>query len=125
MIRIKHRGDFWYTERFLRNAKNVSFDEILRRYGQLGVDALTKATPKDTGKTASSWSFEVNRTASGASIIWSNSNVNKGVNIAVILQYGHGTGGGGWVEGIDYINQALQSVFRGIADDAWREVTRA
>lgn len=125
MIRIKHRGDFWYTERFLRNAKNVSFDEILRRYGQLGVDALTKATPKDTGKTASSWSFEVNRTASGASIIWSNSNVNKGVNIAVILQYGHGTGGGGWVEGIDYINPALQSVFRGIADDAWREVTRA
>jgi len=123
MIRIKHRGDFWYTEKFLKNAKRASFDEILRRYGQLGVEALTKATPKDTGKTAHSWSYNIERTKYGASIVWSNSNVNNGVNIAVILQYGHGTGTGGWVEGRDYINPALQSVFQGIADDAWREVT--
>ena len=89
----------------------------------MGADALANATPIDTGLTASSWSYEIVEDDGGATIYWKNSNVVKGVSIAVILQYGHGTGTGGYVEGIDYINPALRSIFEGIADDAWKEVT--
>ena len=92
-------------------------------YGQRGVNALAAATPKDTGLTAASWYYEVERTDNDLAIYWKNSNTNNGVNIAVILQYGHGTNGGGYVRGIDYINPALRPIFEEIANDVWEEVT--
>lgn len=123
MIRIKHKGDFWNTERFFAQAQKATPRQILERYGQAGVTALASATPVESGETAAAWSYEIVENSDGYSIFWNNSNINKGVNIAVILQYGHGTGTGGYVEGIDYINPALRPIFDQLADEAWREVT--
>ena len=86
--------------------------------------ALASATPTETGKTASSWFYEISHNKGSATITFSNSNINKGVPIAIILQYGHGTGTGGWVEGRDYINPAIQPIFDKIANEAWKEVTK-
>ncbi len=125
MISFKHRGNFKHSEKFLNRAKD--FDSlimsILRRYGELGVAALSANTPIDSGTTAASWGYEIERGSEESRIVFTNSNVNKGVNIAIILQYGHGTGTGGYVEGRDYINPAIQPIFDGIAEAAWREVT--
>lgn len=123
MIVLKNKGDFSKTTNFLKRITKLDYKSILSKYGKMGVDALAKATPVDTGLTASSWSYEIVEDDGGATIYWKNSNIVKGVPIAVILQYGHGTGTGGYVEGIDYINPALRSIFKGIADDAWKEVT--
>lgn len=123
MIVLKNKGDFSKTTNFLKRITKLDYKSILSKYGKMGVDALAKATPIDTGLTASSWSYEIVEDDGGATIYWKNSNVVKGVSIAVILQYGHGTGTGGYVEGVDYINPALRSIFEGIADDAWKEVT--
>ena len=123
MIRFKHRGDFRHTENFFDRIRRRSYVDILRKYGQAGVEALAAATPKDTGETAASWSYEIVQTGGGYSIFWNNSNINRGVNIALILQYGHGTGTGGYVRGIDYINPAIRPVFEEIANAAWKEVT--
>ena len=123
MIVLKNKGDFSKTTNFLKRITKLDYKSILSKYGKMGVDALAKATPIDTGLTASSWSYEIVEDDGGATIYWKNSNVVKGVSIAVILQYGHGTGTGGYVEGIDYINPALRSIFEGIADGAWKEVT--
>lgn len=126
MVTFNHRGSFTNTENFLKRAsklKQVLKSKILDRYGMRGVEALSAATPERSGKTASSWSYEVYVDDSHASITWSNSNVNKGVNIAMILQYGHGTRNGGYVQGIDYINPAMRPIFEKIADEAWEEVT--
>lgn len=123
MIVLKNKGDFSKTTNFLKRITKLDYKSILSKYGKMGVDALAKATPVDTGLTASSWSYEIVEDDGGATIYWKNSNIVKGVPIAVILQYGHGTGTGGYVEGIDYINPALRSIFEGIADDAWKEVT--
>lgn len=123
MIVLKNKGDFSKTTNFLKRITKLDYKSILSKYGKMGVDALAKATPIDTGLTASSWSYEIVEDDGGATIYWKNSNVVKGVSIAVILQYGHGTGTGGYVEGTDYINPALRSIFEGIADDAWKEVT--
>lgn len=99
---------------------------ILRKYGRIGVEALSSATPKNTGKTADSWHYEIVENGKhSVSIVWSNSNLNKGVNIALILQYGHGTRQGGYVQGIDYINPAVRPVFDDISQKAWEEVTRS
>lgn len=95
---------------------------VLNKYGQRGVEALSHATPVDTGKTAASWSYEIQESDNSIEIIWSNSNVNKGLNIAILLQYGHGTRNGGYVVGRDYINPALQPLFDELADKAWEEV---
>ncbi len=122
MIRFKHRGNFRNTERFFEKAKKLSPMEILNHYGQIGVMALASATPVDSGKTAAAWSYEITQDSSGFSIFWTNSNINQGVNIAVILQYDHGTGTGGYVSGVDYINPALRPIFSQIANDAWKEV---
>ena len=89
------------------------------------MSALAAATPLESGKTASSWTYEIQNGASGSRITFSNTHINNGVNIAIILQYGHGTGTGGWVEGRDYINPAIRPVFDNIADAVWKEVTRA
>lgn len=123
MIRVSVKGDWKKTMSFLQSAKKLSFDDILNKYGNEGVRALSEATPVDTGKTASSWSYEIEKTRGGATITWTNSNVVNHVNIALILQYGHGTRNGGYVVGRDYINPAIQPVFDKMVEDAWREVT--
>ena len=123
-ISFKVTGDYLKTKRFLENAKEVFGKGDFNRYGLLGVDALSKATPKDSGKTSESWYYKIDHTKTGISISWHNSNVNNGVNVAIILQYGHATRNGYFVEGIDYINPALQPIFDKIAEDAWGEVTR-
>lgn len=118
-------ADFPGTTNFLERLKQAIRLKILEKYGAMGVEALSSATPMDTGLTANSWSYEIEMRADGASIIWSNSNVSKGwFHIAIGLQYGHGTGTGGWVEGRDYINPAMQPVFEKFANDAWLEVTK-
>lgn len=99
--------------------------QILERYAQMGVSALASATPVDSGQTASCWGYEIEVSGEDATIYWTNTNQNKGVYIAVILQYGHGTGTGGYVQGRDYINPAIRPVFEKIAEEAWREVTSA
>jgi hypothetical protein len=101
----------------------LDISSILHKYGDMGVSALATATPKESGHTANSWYYEIEASKSSATITFLNSHVNKGVNIAIILQYGHGTGTGGWVQGRDYINPAVQPVFDKIADAAWKEVT--
>lgn len=124
MIRFEHKGDFSKTTKFLEKAKNVIRVGELDRYGREGVAALSSATPVDSGKTASSWYYEIERQNGKVIIHFNNSNVVQGVPIAIILQYGHGTGTGGWVEGRDYINPAIRPVFDNIANNAWKEVTR-
>lgn len=123
MIKIRHRGNFNHTEQFFERIKNGKYIRQFDRYGREGVAALSAATPVDTGKTAASWYYEIVRNAKGSySIQWKNSNVNGGVVIAVLIQYGHGTKSGAYVQGVDYINPALRSVFEQIADNAWKEV---
>ena len=106
----------------MKRCSNLNLDELLDRYGQEGVEALAKATPKDTGKTAASWSYEIKMDKSGATLCWQNSNIVDGVPIAVILQYGHGTRNGAYVQGIDYINPALAPIFSALANELWKEV---
>lgn len=124
MITFRQKGDFSKATKYFKDVKEAAKVKILNRYGQAGVDALSSATPVDSGLTASSWKYEIVRQNGLVRIDFLNSHVNKGVNIAIILQYGHGTGTGGWVEGRDYINPAMRPIFDRIAKDAWREVTR-
>lgn len=123
MIKFSHKGDFSKTTRYFEKAKKTAKISDLDKYGRVGVAALSSATPVDSGLTAGSWYYEIERQNGRASINFYNSNVNNGVPIAIILQYGHATGTGGWVEGRDYINPAIQPVFDKIANDAWKEVT--
>ena len=123
MVTFKHHGDFRKTKRFFKRASEAKFKQILDKYGQEGVAALSAATPVDSGKTASSWYYEIEYFGSSFAIHWNNSNVVDGVNIAIILQYGHGTGTGGYVAGRDYINPAIRPIFDKIAENVWREVT--
>lgn len=125
MITLSSSGNFDRTFRFLKKMQNLRIQNILEKYAQQGVQALSQATPLDTGRTASSWSYEVEVGNETATIHWMNSNVNKGVNIAVILQFGHGTGTGGYVQGRDYINPAMRPIFDRIAEEVWREVVNA
>ena len=124
MITFRHHGDFSKFDKFLEKAKNSIRMGDLDKYGRAGVDALASATPLDTGLTASSWSYEIVRKNGSVSIQFHNSNIQNGVPIAIILQYGHGTGNGGWVEGRDYINPAIRPIFDQLANEAWREVTK-
>lgn len=125
MITFTSKGDFKKTEKFLKKMSTTDFRALLERYAQQGVDALSAATPVDSGKTASSWQYEIQGSKNSFTIYWTNSNINKGVNIAIILQYGHGTRNGGYVQGRDYINPAMRPVFDKMANDLWREVTTA
>lgn len=122
LIKISHKGDFSATTRLLKHIKTIAFYKILDKYGKMGVDALREATPKDTGITADSWGYKINISNDSAVISWTNTNQNKGLYIAVLLQYGHGTRNGGYVKGIDYINPAMKPIFDKIANDAWLEV---
>ena len=123
MIVFTQKGDFKKTEKFLNKASKAEYFRKLEKYAREGVKALSAATPVDTGKTAASWSYEIRQKKGSISIYWTNSNVNKGVPIAIILQYGHGTNNGGYVQGIDYINPALRPVFERLAEETWKEVT--
>lgn len=125
LIRITTKGDFNNTFRFLNKMSKFQINKILEKYGQMGVEALRSATPVDSGKTAESWGYEISVGKEGATIHWTNTNQNKGVYIAVILQYGHGTGTGGYVQGVDYINPAIRPVFDKIAEEAWMEVVNS
>ena len=124
MISFRQKGDFSKTKRYFERVKAAARLSILDKYGREGVAALASATPTETRKTASSWFYEISHDKGSATITFSNSNINKGVPIAIILQYGHGTGTGGWVEGRDYINPAIQPIFDKIANEAWKEVTK-
>ena len=123
MIRIKQKGDFSKATRYFERVKAASRLKILHEYGRKGVAALKAATPVESGKTAESWYYEIVSANGRSSLEFKNSNVNQGVIIAIILQYGHGTGTGGWVQGRDYINPAIQPIFDELANKAWREVT--
>lgn len=122
MVTFKHKGDFSKTRKLMQKSLGRNYMKVLERYAQQGVEALSNATPIKTGKTASSWDYEIIQNKSSLSVVWINRNINKGVNIALILQLGHGTKNGGYVVGIDYINPALRPVFEQLADAAWKEV---
>ena len=124
MISFRQKGDFSKLTKFLERAKETVHLGDLNKYGRQGVAALASATPIDSGETASSWYYEIENNKESARITFYNSNVQNGVPIAIILQYGHGTRNGGWVEGRDYINPAIQPIFDQIVDDAWREVNK-
>lgn len=124
MVTFKHKGNFERTDRLLKGAKEKRYLKVLDKYGREGVAALSAATPVDSGITAESWDYKIQNGSGGYRIMWTNSNVNDGVPIAIIIQYGHGTGTGGYVQGRDYINPAMRSVFDNIADKAWEEVKR-
>lgn len=124
MIRFRQKGDFSKLTKFLERAKEAVKIGDLDKYGREGVAALASMTPMDSGETAASWYYKIENQNGVARILFCNSNINDGVPIAIILQYGHGTRNGGWVEGRDYINPAIQPIFDKIANNAWREVTR-
>ena len=124
MISFRQKGDFSKLTSFLERAKETVYLGDLNKYGRQGVAALASATPIDSGETAESWYYEIENNKESATITFYNSNVQNGVPIAIILQYGHGTRNGGWVEGRDYINPAIQPIFDQIVDDAWREVNK-
>lgn len=124
-VKFEVSGGFTKTERFLNRMKRREYLNVLDEFGRDGVQALRNATPVDSGATAEAWDYEIKRTRNYTEIVWTNSNINDGVPIAVILQYGHGTGTGGYVQGRDYINPAIRPIFDKIADKAWKVVTSA
>ena len=124
MIKFRQKGDFSKLTRFLERAKNAVKIGDLDKYGREGVAALASATPVDSGLTSESWYYKIENKNGSATITFYNSNIQNGVPIAIILQYGHGIRNGGWVEGRDYINPAIQPIFDRIANNAWKEVTR-
>lgn len=124
MIKIRHRGNFANLERFLSRAQRLQIRSILERYGAEGVAALASATPVDTGLTSRSWDYQIDIRSKGYTLTWTNSNIIKGVPIAIILQYGHGTGTGGYVAGRDYINPAIRPIFDKISDSIGKEVAK-
>ena len=124
IISVTQKGDFRNTNRFLHGLIGFHYGNKMRRYGERGVEALRAATPKDSGETAESWSYEIVETPGRTALYWRNSHVVNGTNIAIILQYGHGTRNGGFVEGIDYINPAIKPIFEDMVREAWKEVVR-
>lgn len=123
-VSFRHKGDFQKTTSYLTNMRKGKFLKKLSKYGEMGVKALEEATPKRTGKTAASWSYEIEKSNGKYNIYWTNSNMaRERISIALLIQYGHATGNGYYIQGIDYINPALKPVFDKIAKDAWEEVT--
>lgn len=122
-IFFTHKGSFKKTEKLLKKSLGKDYRSVLEKYAQQGVKVLSAATPVDTGVTAASWGYDIIQNKSSLSVVWKNSNIQKGINIALILQYGHGTRNGGYVVGRDYINPALKPIFDTMADAAWKEVT--
>jgi len=124
-IEVHHSGSFDNTTKFLRSIINGDIYKTLDRFGQEGVEALAAATPIDTGLAASSWDYQVSRDRGTYRIDWTNRDVEGGANVAILIQYGHGTGTGGYVQGRDFINPAMRPVFDRIANEAWEAVTRS
>lgn len=124
MISFRQKGDFSKLTRFLERAKDSVRISDLDKYGREGVAALASATPVDSGMTAACWEYGIEQKNGSIALSFYNSNIQNGVPIAIILQYGHGTGTGGWVQGRDYINPAIQPIFDKIADEAWKEVIK-
>lgn len=125
MITFRHTGDFSNLTNFLKRAKESTLIGVLEQYAKRGVAALSSATPTESGLTAQSWYYTIETDKNSITITFCNSNIQNGVPIAIILQYGHATRNGGWVEGRDYINPAIQPIFDDIVKDAWKEVTKA
>lgn len=125
MITVTHTGSYSNIDKFLKFITQEKYLRSIYRYAKKGVEALSNATPVDSGKTASSWNSEIIIGTNSINIYWNNDNINKGVNIAVILQYGHGTRNGGYVQGRDYINPAIRPVFDKMAEELWKEVMSA
>lgn len=125
MASVRVSGDFRKTEKFFNKMLSRQYLNVLSKYGKLGVTALADATPKKSGKTAASWKYRIEEADGYTAIVFENSNINKNVNVAIILQTGHGTRNGGYVRGRDYINPAIQPIFDDIATAAWKEVTRS
>lgn len=123
-ITLKATGDFKGPTKLLKKLQNIRVDSVLNKYGQKGVNALMEATPKDTGLTASSWSYEIQKDASGAKLLFKNSNVQGGKNVAVLIQYGHGTKSGGYVKGIDYINPVIKPLFEEMTAQILKEIDK-
>lgn len=124
MVTLTSTGDFSKLTGFFNRCLEIANLGVLDKYGRLGVQALAAATPVDSGRTAQSWEYKITHTDTGVNLEFWNYNINDGVPIALILQYGHGTGTGGWVEGRDYINPALQPVFDSILNDVWKEISK-
>lgn len=125
MFRLESRGDFKNTERFLSRMAKLEIASILRAAAQRGVNALAAATPSASGGTAAQWGYEITVSSKSSSIAWTNGHVVAGVPVVILLQYGHGTGTGGYVAGRDFINPALRPIFEQISEDVWRVVTTA
>jgi hypothetical protein len=123
-IGIRTTGSWDKTQRWLTKLSKGDFYAKLDDIGRLGTDRLAAETPRDSGLTAQSWAYQVKRTATGASVIWYNTNTNKGFNIAIMIQYGHGTGTGGWVPGYDFVNKAIKPVYKTAIDDVFKEVMK-
>lgn len=124
MIQLTQKGDFGGIEAFLKRPVKPTLKKYLEKYAKAGLDALKAATPKDTGLTSESWYYEIVCEKDRSEIRYCNSNIQNGVPIAVILQNGHATGNGGWVQGIDYIDPAIRPIFEKIAKEAWEEVSK-
>lgn len=124
VVKVTHKGDFKKTTSFLNRVQKLNFETIFDKYGKMGVDELRRATPKDTGKTAASWGYTVEVGHDSATVIWTNNNINQGENIALLIQYGHGTATGGYVRGFDYINPAMDRIYEKCLDEIWREVSK-
>lgn len=124
MISFKHKGNLSKTMQFLRRSNETVHTTKLKKYGDEGLKALSAATPKDTGKTASSWYYEIQEKPDGINLTFYNSNIQNEIPIAIIIQYGHATRNGGWVRGRDYINPAIQPIFDKLANELWKEVTK-
>lgn len=126
IITFSHKGDFKQTVAFLNRVSDSSYiEDVLNKYGKKGVNALKSATPKDTGETSESWTYEIRTQKNGnCSIVWSNTNTVDGVPVVILLQYGHATKSGAYIEGKDFINPAIQPIFDEIVEDVWKEVSR-
>lgn len=124
MITFKQKGDFSNLTRFLEKSKKIINKSLLDKYGLAGVAALSSATPVDTGLASKSWNYSVTITKEFASISFYNNDIEDGAPVVIVLQYGHATKNGGWVDGIDFINPVVQPIFKKIADEAWEEVKR-
>lgn len=124
LITFNHKGSFKKTEKFINRVLRRDYLNILDRYGQMGVEALRQATPTNTGKTSESWNYGIEKKNGTVTLYWTNSNENDGVNVAVLLIYGHALQNGSYVEGIDFVNPALRPIFQKMADESWKEVVR-
>lgn len=124
MITFKHKGNFKKTEKFFKRSLRRDYISILSRYGQMGVEALRNATPSSSGKTADSWNYGIEEGNGTVTLYWTNSNENKGVNIAILLIYGHALPNGTYIEGVDFVTPALRPIFEQIANKSWKEVVR-